>query len=107
MVKSLKEIKIFLVEVLSLSNPKKRISTFISVLILLGMLPTRYLENLPNLSICKMLFGKYCFSVGITRGVSALLKGDIALAIDYNWLSIPTLLIILWLIGFDIYKMIK
>jgi hypothetical protein len=77
---------------------------FISVLLILALIPIKVIEGGPNLSVCSRIFGDYCYSVGITRGVSSLLKGDVSLALKYNWLSIPVLGIMVFLIFWDLRK---
>jgi hypothetical protein len=72
-----------------------------SVLLLLLIVPLNFLESMPNLSICSHVLGKYCYSVGITRGVSSLLKGDLSQAMDYNILALPVLFRLILLIAYD------
>src|SRR3989338_2610885 len=74
---------------------------FIFVLAVLAIIPVKLLEEAPNLSICSRVFGEYCFSVGITRGVSSLLKGDFEMALDYNFLAVPVLIVMIFLIVYD------
>jgi len=88
-------------------NSKYRPYTFLFVLFSLFLIPVSYLEKTPKLSICAKILGDYCPSIGITRGVSSLLKGNINLAISYNWLSVPTLTIMLSIIVYDLYKKLK
>lgn len=88
-------------------DSKYRPYTFLFVLFCLFLIPISYLESTPKLSICAKILGNYCPSTGITRGVSSLLKGNLELALSYNWLSIPTLIIMLSIIAYDLYKKIK
>jgi hypothetical protein len=62
------------------------------------------IEKTHNLSICSIILKKYCFSVGITRGVSSLLRGNFYEAINYNVLSIFVLTILIIFIFHDFYK---
>ncbi len=101
--KSLTATKFF--EILSLSNRKYRIIVFSVVLFLLLIIPVSFLESMPNLSICSRVLGEYCYSVGITRGVSSLLKGNIADAIDYNILSVPVLFVMISILLYDFYQL--
>lgn len=80
---------------------------FIGVLVALFLIPLRFLESSPNLSLCYTVLGEFCYSVGITRGVSALLKGNIDLAINYNFLSFPVLIFMIVIIFYDLRKRIK
>lgn len=94
-------------KILTLSYPKYRIAIFLIVLLLLAILPFYIVEKTHDFSICSKLLGKYCYSVGITRGVSSLLRGDFQRAIDYNPLSILVLFIIIWIIFYDTIKILK
>lgn len=80
--------------------------TFLSVLLILFLAPINFLESMPNLSICKRILREYCYSVGITRGVSSLLKGNLELALEYNWLSIPVLVLMIFIIARDLLRRI-
>ncbi len=86
---------------------KYRLYVFSCVLLFLFFIPISFLEGLPNLSICSRILGDYCYSVGITRGVSSLLKGEIGLAMSYNQLSLVVLVIILSIILIDLKKKIS
>ena len=94
-------------KILTLSYPKYRLIIFIIVLILLAILPLSIVEKTHNFSICSKVLGKYCYSVGITRGISCLLKGNFSQAVAYNFLSIPVLITILGIIVFDFKKIKK
>ena len=85
MVRKLKEISS---KILTLSYPKYRFFTFLGILFLLRFLPFWIIEKTPNFSICSKLLGKFCYSVGITRGVSSLLRGNFNEAINYNFLTV-------------------
>lgn len=96
----LKEIK----EILSFSS-KYRLIIFTIILFLLAIIPLNFLENnIPNLSLCSWIFKDYCYSRGITRGVSALLKGNFVQAINYNWLAIPVLALLIFFIVYDFFR---
>jgi len=103
MVKNLKGTKKIL-EIISLSNPKLRIFTFLIILFLLFIIPLDFLNALPNLSLCSQILGKFCYSIGLTRGVSCLLKGDFYCGADYNLLSIPVLITMILIIIADFFK---
>ncbi|MGY4884292.1 MAG: DUF2752 domain-containing protein [Nanobdellota archaeon] len=98
------KLKDFFSKLISLSHPKYRFFTFFSVLILLRILPFSIIEKTHNLSICSALLGKYCYSVGITRGVSCLLRGEFQKAVEFNPLSIIVLIIMLIFLIYDFYK---
>jgi hypothetical protein len=90
-----------------LSQPKYRVFIFLTVLIVLAIIPISILESLPNLSLCSKILGDHCYSQGITRGTSSLLKGDIQGAIRYNPLSLAVLITMLALLFSDIKKCLK
>ncbi len=77
------------------------------MLFLLLVIPVSFLESMPNVSICSRVLGEYCYSVGITRGVSSLLKGNIYDALNYNVLSIPVLTVMVSIVLYDIYMLRK
>jgi hypothetical protein len=97
--------KIFkeLVKVISFDS-KYRSYIFSFILVYLYLVPLSILESYPKLSLCAKILGAYCPSGGITRGVSSLIKGDLFLAINYNFLSIPVFLVMVSIILFDIFK---
>ncbi len=97
-------LKNFFSKLISLSYPKYRFFTFLGVLILLRALPFYIIEKTHEFSICSKIFGKYCYSVGITRGVSCLLRGEFQRAIDFNPLSIVVLGIMILFIVYDFNK---
>jgi len=99
--------KNFILDVITFSYPKYRIFTFLAVLFLLFIIPLNTLESTPDLSICHHALGDYCYSVGITRGVSSLLKGNLSQAIDYNPLSILVLITLITIIIYDIILVSK
>ena len=90
-------------QILSLSS-KFRPFTFITILLILAMTPLSFLERIPNLSICNVILGRFCYSVGITRGVSSILKGNFGLALSYNPLSFLVLICMLSILGNDLLK---
>src|SRR3989344_6064795 len=94
-----------LIKIISLSDPKYRATTFLIVLIVLIFVPIQTLENLPNLSICSQVLGEYCYSVGLTRGVSSLLKGNVEMGYSYNVLAPLVLIAIFALIVLDLRKL--
>lgn len=98
------KLKQFFSKAVTLSCSKYRFFTFLIVLILLRILPFSFIEKTKNLSICSLILGKYCYSVGITRGVSSLLRGDFQGAIELNLLSILVLIILISFLIYDFYK---
>ncbi len=104
---SLEKLKKFVFDVLTLSYPKKRLFTLLLILFLLFLIPVELLESLPDFSLCHQILGEYCYSSGITRGTSSLLKGGVSQALQYNPLSIPVLIILFLFIIFDSVKFIS
>lgn len=90
--------------IFTLSYPKYRFFIFLGVLILLRFLKFSIVEKTHDLSICYKILGNYCYSIGITRGVSSLLRGNLEKAINYNFLSIPVLIILIGFVIYDFYK---
>jgi len=97
------KLSVKLLRIIELSS-KWRSFIFILVLTVLAVLPVRIVGITHNFSICYKILGEYCYSVGITRGVSALLKGNVGLMWDYNFLAVPTLLIMIGIITYDLKK---
>ena len=102
--KNSKGIRNALFEIISLSNTKYRFFTFVAILFALWLAPLAALDAyLPQLSVCHWVLGRWCYSVGITRGVSSLLKGRLSDAIQYNPLSIPVLVVMAGIVIYDGY----
>ena len=102
--RKLNKVKIFLSKFFTLSYPRWRFFTFLGVLILLLVLPFSLIEKTHELSICSLLLGNHCYSVGLTRGVSMLLRGDFAAGIEYNFLSVVVLATLVIFIIHDFFK---
>lgn len=90
-------------KIVSLDSAYRRY-IFLIVLIALAVIPLPILEKTPQLSICYKELGDNCPSTGITRGVSSLLKGDFALAQEYNKLSVLVLIVMITIIIADFCK---
>ena len=101
------ELKKVLSNILTLSYPKYRFVTFSAILILLILLPFSLIEKTHSLSICYKLLGDKCYSVGITRGVASLLRGNFEKAVQYNPLSVIVLFIIVVFLINDFIKILK
>ena len=101
--RNIKKLFNILGQILSLSS-KFRPFTFITILIILAVIPISVLENLPNLSICNKVSGRFCYSVGITRGVSSILKGNFGLGLSYNPLSFLVLICMISILTNDLLK---
>jgi hypothetical protein len=102
-----RKLNAILLDIISLSYFKYRLFTFLFIIIFLFLVPINFLESLPNLSICHIILGEYCYSVGITRGLASLLKGNLEQAIEYNFRSIPVFIILTGFIFHDFLKFIK
>jgi hypothetical protein len=102
-----KEIKDKFIGYISLEKPINRVISFSVILVLLGVIPLKYIEYTHNLSLCAHTLGKYCYSVGITRGVSSILKADFLQAWNFNPLAYLVLLVIIIIIIVDLVKVLK
>jgi len=105
LLKKRKNIFNFFGDILSLSE-KYRPFIFIIILSILAIIPINTLQSLPNLSICNAVLGDLCYSVGITRGVSSILKGDLSLALSFNPLSFLVLALMIFILLIDIKNII-
>jgi hypothetical protein len=65
-----------------------RISTVISILLLLSVLPTEFLNTVPSICLFKKLFGIECLGCGMTRAISSMLHLNFSEAISYNRLVV-------------------
>ena len=96
---------LFLREAITLATPRGRLSIFLPVLATLALFPVTWLERtLPQLSICRLMLNEWCWSVGITRGVSSLLKAQFAQAWNYNPLSYLVLAVMLSIVVVDAFR---
>ncbi len=99
-----REVKKILSKALTLSHPRWRFFIFLGVLILLRVLPFFIIEKTRHFSVCSLILGKYCYSVGLTRGISTILRGDLSGGLEYNILSIFVLGILVIFIIHDLFK---
>lgn len=53
-------------------------------LLLLALLPTRWVESGPDVCLVRRLFRVECLGCGMTRGISQLLHGNWQAALAYN-----------------------
>jgi hypothetical protein len=103
--KQLRLQRAFLREALTLGSPRGRLFVFVPVLIALALLPVAWLARaLPQFSICNRVLGEYCYSVGITRGVSSILHADFAGAWQYNPLSYLVLAVMAAVVLSDVLR---
>ncbi len=86
---------------------KYRAYIFILILFFLALIPIEVLENSPRITICNYIPDNICYSQGLTRGVSSLLKLDFTQALEYNKLSLPVLIILIGFIFVDIKRKIS
>ena len=56
----------------------------VSVIVVLTLVPTRLIANVPTLCLVKRFTGKECLGCGMTRAISCLLHGRFAEALAYN-----------------------
>lgn len=95
------------VEAASLATPRGRliaIGVLGGVLTLIG--PHR-LENRPSVCIIRAITGRPCPACGMTRAMSALLRGQVKTAAHYNLLVFPAGAITAFLFLKDLSKVIN
>jgi len=102
--RKIKPVKEIFSRIFTLSYPRWRFFIFLGVLILLRVLPFSLIEKTSKLSVCSLILGKFCYSIGLTRGVSTILRGDLSSGLEYNFLSIIVLVILVGFIIYDFYK---
>jgi hypothetical protein len=69
-----------------------------SAFLLLATIPTELVAEGPTICVFKRLLGRDCLGCGMTRALSILLHGNLALALSYNKLVVvvlPTLCFVL------------
>lgn len=91
-------------EALSLSTPRGRLIAINALFSVLAVLGPKRLEGGPSLCLFRLATGKPCPACGMTRAVSALLRGKVGLAVSYNLLSLPAFLTILVVLADDLCK---
>jgi len=110
-------------EFLSLSSPMAVVVDFSAILFVLAITPTAFWDRTPDLCIwhrfilpwifheaCPIsgIFADcHCPGCGLTRAMSAMLHGNFQTAYDYNHLIFIVSGIIIFLIGWNFYKIIS
>ncbi len=61
-----------------------RLAACISLPVLFALLPTAFIESLPDICIFHHLFDVECPGCGMTRAISSILHGDLDAAIRFN-----------------------
>jgi len=119
----LKKIFDFFKDCVSFNSPEAIIFVIIFISIVLIIIPTNNISILPT----KCVFKNYIFPIifnnncpesgifkdcscpacGLTRAFSEFFKGNLNKALEYNWLIIPVLLILVLLIISNSYKILN
>ena len=75
----------------------RRIIAFPAALavVVLAIVPTRIVENLPSLCLIKNISGHECYGCGMTRALSCLLHGNVTGALAYNRGSVVALTLLI------------
>lgn len=117
------DFKKFFLDLISFGSPIARLIDFSGILIILRILPTSVLSQLPTKCIFKTYilpiifyghcpgsgFFAYCNcpACGITRGMSRLLHGDLQGALNYNKIVPVVFIAIILYIIVDLIRIIK
>jgi hypothetical protein len=98
--------KIFL-DLISFDSPQAKVFNFSLILLIAAVIPTDKLGYLPIFSIYQTFFNMTFYSSGMTRGMSRLFHGDINGALTYNKLIIILVLVIFFLLVYNIIESVK
>lgn len=118
----LKKIFVFLKDCVSLNTPQAIIFVIIIIFLFLIIIPTNNISILPTKCIFKnyifpLIFNNNCPDSGIfkdcscpacglTRAFSEFFKGNLNRALEYNKLIIPVLIILIFLLISNCYKIV-
>ncbi len=116
-----RKIKDFAIELLSFGSPRAIVINLVLILVIVAIVPIGQLHFFPSVFkgiILPLVFGGQCpesgilkdcniYSTGETRALSKLLDGDIEGAIAYNWLIVFLFPVIVFLIVFNLTKIIR
>lgn len=119
----IKKIKFVFFDFLSFGSPQAKVFNLTSILILLRIIPTSSLSNLPIKCVFKTLIlpiifrghcpltGIFadcnCPACGMTRGMSRLLRGDFTAAWNFNKMVFIVFVVMVILIIINLIKTIK
>ena len=118
-----KKIFTFFLDCISFNTPQAIIFNISVVFLILIIIPTNYLAYSPFKCVFKHIILPFIFrgncptggifancecpACGLTRAMSELLHGDVSSALDYNVLVVPLFLMMLFVLVFNITKLIK
>lgn len=110
----------FLIDCLSFNTPKAIVFNLSSILLILAVIPTKVIVNLPTICIFKNFIlpiafkGKCptsglfanceCPACGLTRAMSSLLHGNLQAALGYNHLVIIVFIVMVFIIIINLIK---
>jgi hypothetical protein len=84
-----------------------RLSGVMCALLSLALVPVSVIERGPGVCIFKHLFGRECLGCGLTRGLSALLHGNLAVALSYNRLVLVVFTALCLLLFLDVLSVAR
>ncbi len=84
-----------------------RLAACISLPVLFALLPTSYIESLPNICLFHHLFNVECPGCGMTRAISSILHGDLGAAMRFNRSVLVVFPLLCYVAVFHIWKEMK
>lgn len=96
-----------LAEIIGLSTARGRLIAISALVGFLGLLGPHRLENGPTLCLFRRLLGRPCPACGMTRAMSALARGQVRSATDYNRLVLPAAFTLLTILARDLYQLLS
>ena len=84
-----------------------RLVLFIAGPVVLFFTPPAALAALPDLCVWKWMFARECWGCGMTRAFVAMLHGDIARAIAFNWRVIVAFPLIAFLAARSMWRDVR
>lgn len=84
-----------------------RFAGYIAIPILFALLPTPFIENLPDVCFFRHFFGFECPGCGMTRALSALVHGDVASALRFNRSVLVVFPLLCYVLTTGIWKEVK
>ncbi|MDD3295396.1 MAG: DUF2752 domain-containing protein [Geobacteraceae bacterium] len=84
-----------------------RLAAFISLPVLFALLPTSYIDSLPDICLFRQLFNVECPGCGMTRAISSILHGDLGAAIRFNRSVLVVFPLLCYVAVFQIWQEMK
>ena len=89
---------------------KLRIFVFVLLFvftIFLLVIPADFFDSGQSICVSVILLHRQCYACGLTRGIQHLIHFDFKQAYNYNWLSFIVFPLIIYLIIFEFFNLIK